>query len=150
MFPTTDLQRLALGAHTDDLRRRAATLGAHRSRQHVGRTGAADLADRRITIRAGRPDDACALVRLAELDSAELPPGPLLVAEIDGVVRAALSRCSGATIADPFQPTAAAVELLRIRAAQLAGNSRSRSRRLFMRLVTPLSAANRNTAKQAA
>jgi hypothetical protein len=150
MFPTTDLQHLALGAHTEDLRRRAATLGAGGSRQRGRRTGAADLADRRITIRAGRPDDACALVRLAELDCAELPPEPLLVAEIDGVLRAALSRRSGAAIADPFQPTAAAVELLRIRAAQLAGSSRSRSRRLFMRLVTPLSATNRRAAKEAA
>jgi hypothetical protein len=73
-----------------------------------------------VTIRHAFPDDALALVRLAALDSSKVPPRPLLVAEMDGEVRAALSMRDGAVIADPFYRTAAAVQLLRARAEQLA------------------------------
>ena len=44
-----------------------------------------------ITIRPGYADDHLALVRLAALDSAAVPAGPLLVAELDGELSAALS-----------------------------------------------------------
>jgi hypothetical protein len=87
-----------------------------------------------VTIRHAFPDDALALVRLAALDSAEVPPQPLLVAEMDGELRAALSMRDGTVIADPFHRTAAAVQLLRARAQQLAaepaasGGSRRRTR----------------------
>lgn len=52
------------------------------------------------------------MARLAALDSAPVPPGPLLLAESDGELRAALSLTDGLTIADPFHPTAAIVDLL--------------------------------------
>lgn len=73
-----------------------------------------------VTIRDAFPDDALALVRLATLDSAEVPPQPILVAEVNGELRAALSLRDGAVIADPFRRTQALVELLSSRATQLA------------------------------
>ena len=52
------------------------------------------------------------MTRLASLDSAPVPPGPLLLAERDGELRAALSLSDGRAVADPFHPTAAIVDLL--------------------------------------
>ena len=78
-----------------------------------------------VTIRAARPSDAVALARLASLDSATAtPPEPLLVAEVAGEVRAAISLYDGRVIANPFAPTAALVELLEARARQLRGGRR--------------------------
>src|SRR3954453_6667580 len=68
-----------------------------------------------VLIRAARGSDGAALRPLAELDSAELPGGDLLVAEADGRLVAALSRSSGRSIADPFLPTADIVALLELR-----------------------------------
>jgi hypothetical protein len=69
-----------------------------------------------ILIRRADPADAAELRRLARLDSVGAPPPePLLVAELDGVIGAALSLSDGSAIADPFRPTANAVELLRVR-----------------------------------
>ncbi|HWH93957.1 MAG TPA: hypothetical protein VNT03_08845 [Baekduia sp.] len=73
-----------------------------------------------MTIRTALPDDSRAIARLAALDSARVPAGPLLLAEIDGEPWAAIALSSGRAIADPFRPTAALVDLLRRRAAQLA------------------------------
>ncbi len=73
-----------------------------------------------LTIRPGYADDELALRRLATLDSAPaVPPAPLLIAEIDDELRAAYSVRDGSAIADPFRPTAALLELLALRAAQL-------------------------------
>lgn len=66
-----------------------------------------------ITIRPAYADDELSLIRLAALDSAELPRPPLLMAEVDGSLRAALSLDDGAAIADPFFPTLHLLELLR-------------------------------------
>jgi hypothetical protein len=66
-----------------------------------------------IEIRPARPGDDDALTVLAQLDSGELPPAPLLLAFEGGALRAALSPATGAAIADPFAPTAWLVELLR-------------------------------------
>jgi hypothetical protein len=72
-----------------------------------------------ITIRPGYADDERALYRLAALDSAAgVPPAPLLVAELDGELSAALSLTDGSSIADPFRPTADIVALLRAHAGQ--------------------------------
>ena len=76
--------------------------------------------DRPITIRPAHAADAAALHRLAALDSAELPAGPLLVAEVHGSLCAALSLSDGSAIADPFTPTADVVALLRER-VRIAG-----------------------------
>jgi hypothetical protein len=63
--------------------------------------------------------DAERLRNLAELDSAEPPAGPALVAEIDGRIRAALPLNGGEPIADPFHRGAELVDLLRLRATHL-------------------------------
>ncbi len=72
-----------------------------------------------ITLRYGFPDDSAAVARLAALDSAEVPAAPLLVAEVCGELRAAVSLGDGRVIADPFHPTLALVALLRERGRQL-------------------------------
>jgi hypothetical protein len=75
-----------------------------------------------ITIRPAYADDEPALVRLAALDSAERSPrAPLVLAEVDGEIRAALSLRDGSAIADPFFPTSDIVALLRAHAASSAG-----------------------------
>jgi hypothetical protein len=73
-----------------------------------------------VRIRDAHQDDGAAVRRLAELDSAEVPVPPVLLAEIDGQLRAVVSLVGSGVIADPFHPTVALVELLCVRAAQLA------------------------------
>ena len=81
-----------------------------------------------VLIRAARGSDGLALEALAELDSATVPAGRLLVAESDGEIVAALAPLSGERIANPFRPTADVVALLELR----AGRTRvPRSRRSF-------------------
>src|SRR4051794_35060346 len=72
-----------------------------------------------VTIRRAYPDDRAALRRLAILDSADPLTGDVLVAEVDGELRAAVALSGGVAIADPFHRTADLVELLRIRAARM-------------------------------
>jgi hypothetical protein len=96
-----------------------------------------------ITIRPAYADDQHALLRLAALDSAPgVPVRPLLLAEIDGELRAALSLGDGSAIADPFFPTADVVELLRVHAAAMATwGARPRGRDRLPRLrLSPLRA----------
>jgi hypothetical protein len=69
-----------------------------------------------VTIRHARADDMKALERLAALDSRRVPSGELFVAEVDGRLLAAASIDTGAVIADPFEHTAAIVELLQVQA----------------------------------
>jgi hypothetical protein len=75
--------------------------------------------DRYLTIRLATPDDARALRRLAEIDSAARLTGRALLAEVDGVAAAAISLETGAAVADPFQYTADIVRMLRLRRDQL-------------------------------
>ena len=79
-----------------------------------------------ISIRTTGCDDYVALWSIAALDSATVPAEPLLVAEEDGAIVAALSLATGETIADPFRRTAQAVALLRLRASQHAGEREPR------------------------
>jgi hypothetical protein len=72
-----------------------------------------------ITVRYSAASDLSELARLAALDSASPPRGPALIAEADSRMLAALPLGSGRPIADPFEPTAEIVELLRLRADQL-------------------------------
>jgi hypothetical protein len=73
----------------------------------------------RVTLRYAAAADAQRLRILAELDSADPPAGPALVAEIDGRIRAALPLDGGAPIADPFHRSAELVDLLRLRATHI-------------------------------
>ena len=77
-----------------------------------------------ISIRLAAAADVPALRRVAERDSRLLPPGDLLVAEAQGEVQAALSLQTGEFVADPFRPTAAMVELLKLRARQSSRGGR--------------------------
>ena len=72
-----------------------------------------------VTIRISLERDAPAVARIAELDSARAPAAPLLLAEVDGEPRAAISLTDGAVVANPFHATAELVELLRARRLQL-------------------------------
>jgi hypothetical protein len=69
-----------------------------------------------LTLRLAGASDRTALMKLAQLDSTPLPPGPHLVAEREGRIDAALSLSSGETIADPFRPTGELVSVLRCHA----------------------------------
>jgi hypothetical protein len=57
---------------------------------------------------------------LSQLDSAPSPAQPRLIAEVEGEAVATISIADGTSVANPFRPTAAIVELLRVRCAQLA------------------------------
>ncbi|MDQ3571847.1 MAG: hypothetical protein M3383_03170 [Actinomycetota bacterium] len=72
-----------------------------------------------IRIRQLAEADAAAVERLAQLDSAEVPAGPLLGAEIEGRLLAVTSLSEGVTVADPFSRGAELRDLLDLRAAQL-------------------------------
>ncbi|UGS35270.1 hypothetical protein [Capillimicrobium parvum] len=72
-----------------------------------------------VTIRVSELREP-ALERLAALDGAPLPAGPRLIAEIGGRPIAAVGLRGGEAVADPFERSAPFVELLRVRAGQLA------------------------------
>jgi hypothetical protein len=72
-----------------------------------------------VIIRVALGSDGSAIRRLAELDSAPVPAGDLLVAESDGALVAAHAPVTGATIADPFRHTAQVVELLHLRGSMM-------------------------------
>lgn len=72
-----------------------------------------------ISIRFAGPADREDMRRLALLDSAPARDGEALVAEVDGRIRAALPLDGGRPVADPFEPSAELLTLLRLRARQL-------------------------------
>ena len=82
-----------------------------------------------VVIRRLAPDDSSAVRRLAQLDSSPLPEGPLLGAEVEGRLLAAISLTSGESVADPFARSEELRALLELRAAQLRRRLR-RGRRL--------------------
>ena len=92
-----------------------------------------------IVIRHSLDEDVKTLASLAILDSRDELRGPALIAEVDGVARAAIDLDDGSVAADPFHRTAELVELLRLRARGIAaadGNTaswRSRVRGLVSR-----------------
>jgi hypothetical protein len=72
-----------------------------------------------VTIRRASAEDELALRRLAHLDSTKVPDGPMLVAEIEGELVAAVSLVTRESFADPFTRTLEIRGLLELRAAQL-------------------------------
>ncbi len=72
-----------------------------------------------VLIRPAEAADERAIAQLSALDERELPAGDRLIAELGGMIVAALDVRSGRAIADPFVPTSAIVELLGLRAAQV-------------------------------
>jgi hypothetical protein len=97
-YQSDDTQRFRRGAHAADER------------------PAAERQSDPVTIRHAQPADLRSLQRLAALDSRRLPSGELFVAEVGEQLVAAVSIDTGAVIADPFEPTAAIVDLLRVHA----------------------------------
>ena len=97
-----------------------------------------------FTVRPATEADAETLRRLAILDTHRPLAGRILVAEEDGVVIAALSLDEQRSIANPFEPTATAVALLRARAGALRAHGRTPS--LGERLLAPLRALRRGHA----
>jgi hypothetical protein len=73
-----------------------------------------------VALRLNSVHDDPALERLAQLEGRPVPPGRLVVAEVDGVVVAAHPLAGGVPLADPFHPTAQILPLLRLRAEQVA------------------------------
>jgi hypothetical protein len=88
-----------------------------------------------IAIRRARDADTPLLHDLAELDSRRPLAGPVLVALVEGRAWAALSLDDGRIVADPFLPTAPAVELLALRARQLQRAGGRPRRRILTRRV---------------
>ena len=85
-----------------------------------------------VVIRFAYPDDAEALAGLASLDEDSVPPEPVLLAEVDGELWAALSLSTHSHVADPFRPSGELVDLLRHRAQQLrAAPGMTRPRRVL-------------------
>jgi hypothetical protein len=82
-----------------------------------------------ISIRPFTDSDVQAVREVAQRDSSTVPAGMLLVAEVGGRVRAALSLDTGEVVADPFARSAELVDLLRARARQLNGRPARRRRR---------------------
>ena len=76
-----------------------------------------------VTIRYARPDDALALLDLADLDSSTAPQGIVLVAEVDGRLWAAHSLDDGHAVADPFRPTGDLALVMRMRAGALQAHA---------------------------
>jgi hypothetical protein len=73
-----------------------------------------------VLLRLARVQDDDALDRLAQLEGRPRLTGRHVVAEIGGVVVAALPLAQGPALADPFRPTAHLIPLLELRAGQLA------------------------------
>ena len=84
--------------------------------------------------------DIDALAKLAELDSHTELDGPVLGAEVEGRLLAAISVANGAVIADPFSRTSELRALLKLRVAQLQdrrGERRGGRSRVFGRRTRP-------------
>jgi hypothetical protein len=121
------LELITIRARAEETNRRAQLLGPRRDARR-------DRPEPRlrepVTVRFAVADDACALTRLAELDSASRPADPLLIGERSGEAVAALSLADGAVVANPFVASADVVALLHLRARQLRdGPGRRRWRR---------------------
>jgi hypothetical protein len=109
------LLRTLSRTRVDDARRAARDRHAEARGGPTPRLAAvASSQDAPLTIRHAAAADMRALERLAALDSHRIPSGELFVAEVEGRLVAAVSIDTGAVIADPFEPTASIVRLLRL------------------------------------
>ncbi len=85
--------------------------------------------------------DHAALARLAELDSNHRLEGPVLGAEVEGRILAAISIETGEVVADPFSRTSELRAMLKLRLAQLqqrhVGRGHGSRSRLFGHRARP-------------
>jgi len=94
-----------------------------------------------IQIRLLGLEDGAAVARLAELDTTDAPPSPLIGGIVEGRLVAAHSLSTGKSIADPFRHTAEVRILLAERAGQLrSGRGRGLLSRLRTRLAGEIAA----------
>lgn len=98
-----------------------------------------------LTIRLADADDGPDLDRMAELDSARVPAGRVLLAIVDGRLLAARSLETGAVIADPFVRTAELTEILADRAARVHAAARRDDHRHVLRSATARLRRSRRT-----
>lgn len=106
----------SLEAAVADMRRRA------EGRRFLKRDTQAPAPPGDVTIRLAGSDDLRDVGRVAQLDSSQSPAEPILVAEVEGTLIAALPPEGGRPVADPFRHTSEVVHLLELRAAQLNGD----------------------------
>lgn len=83
-----------------------------------------------LQIRFASDADAAALSRLARLDAARPPRGPVLVAEVGRSIWAAMSLDSQQAVADPRKPTGELVWMLAERAREVRRAEGGRTWRL--------------------
>lgn len=81
-----------------------------------------------LVLRPATTADAADLERLAALDSARPLTGEVVLASVDGELRAALSLETGRAVADPFHPSLELVPLLRAAAGERPARRRLRRR----------------------
>lgn len=120
MMISPQLTEAVAHARTDDLRRAA---DAHRTVHGADQAARPVAIESSVTLRLASTSDEKSLARLAELDSAGPQQRPVLVAELDGQLLAALSLSDGRAVANPFHPTADLVDLLRARAQHIRAQS---------------------------
>ena len=92
--------------------------------------GTAPVEHLAVAIRRARDTDVPLLHDLAALDSRRPLQGPVLVAVVEGRIWAAIGIDDHRVVADPFLPTAPAVELLALRVTQLRAADGRPARRL--------------------
>ena len=90
-----------------------------------------------LTIRRLGESDARDVRRLQALDSGPMLESPMLGAEVEGRLLAAVSVDTGEVVADPFSRTAELRSLLELRAGQLRGRAANADRRQAGRLHRP-------------
>ena len=111
------LNQMLVETRTADFRREAVAQRRAAELRHQ-RPDTAPGGAAAVTIRAAYADDELELCRLAIMDGTDrVPAGAVVVAEVDGAIRAALG-AGGDVISDPFFPAGELVELLRLRARQ--------------------------------
>jgi hypothetical protein len=69
-----------------------------------------------VLIRRATSADDGTIRRLAALDSARVPRGSVLIAQVNDEPRAAIEVGTGTVISDPFRPTGDLAELLTVHA----------------------------------
>jgi hypothetical protein len=119
---TDDLYADAAGARrAAEARRAVKPRRSARARGHrpCGLSTELAIPERAVTLRRYSAEDHDRLARLAALDSSKSPRQPVVVAEVGGELRAALSLNDGSLVADPFHLTEGVADLLRAYARQL-------------------------------
>jgi hypothetical protein len=134
MHPYLQAQLAAL--HQSDLQAEAAAVRGHSRGSRHEKAPSGQPAE--VVIRRATAADGPALAALSALDSAAMPLGAALVAEVAGVPRAVLPLDGGRAFGDPFARTDELVALLELRAAQIQrDDDSSRDRHSRLGWLTP-------------